>query len=69
MDGEAGEEEAGRKALVIDTNVIISSMLRESGYTRRVLILLAALYPAYTPRYAVEEIHKHSLYLAEEKGA
>ncbi len=68
MDGEAGEEEAGRKALVIDTNVIISSMLRETGYTRKVLIVLATLYPTYTPRYAIEEIHKHTLYLAEEKG-
>ena len=68
MDGEAGEERAGKKAFVIDTNVIISAMLKETGYTRRILTLLTELYPTYTPEYAIKEIRKYADYLAEEKN-
>ncbi|MEB3779437.1 MAG: PIN domain-containing protein [Desulfurococcales archaeon] len=68
MDGGEGKEETSQKALVIDTNIIISSMLKEAGYTRRVLLLLSALYPTYTPKHAIEEIHRHAQYLAERKG-
>ena len=43
-------------------------MLKESGYTRRVLLLLAEIYPLYAPGYAIEEIQRHLHRLSERKG-
>ncbi|MEB2835915.1 MAG: PIN domain-containing protein [Desulfurococcales archaeon] len=68
MAGAAGEGGPGEEALVVDTNVIISAMLRETGYTRRVLIALSELYPVYTPRFALQEIELHLEGLAARKG-
>ncbi len=68
MAGGAGEEGAGKKALVIDTNVIISSMIKEAGYTRTILLILTASHPSYTPEYALREIEKYAGFLAERKN-
>ena len=70
MAREEGEEKPNREktAIVVDTNIIISSLLKETGYTRRTLILLSELYPAYTPRSALEEIKRHAQTLTEKKG-
>ena len=68
MAGEGGEEKHSGEAIVIDTNVLISAMLKESGYTRRVLLLLAEIYPLYAPGYAIEEIQRHLHRLSERKG-
>ena len=43
------KEGASKEALVIDTNIIISSMIKESGYTRTILITLTEITPSYTP--------------------
>ena len=71
MAGEQGEGKPGREketAVVVDTNIIISSLLKEAGYTRRTLILLSELYPTYTPRIALEEIKRHAQTLTKKKG-
>ncbi len=64
----SSKEKSSGKAIVIDTNILISSMLKESGYTRRILLLLVEFYPVYTPSYALEEIKRHLHRLAERKG-
>ena len=68
MVGGRGEEKSGKKVVVIDTNVLISAMLKESGYTRRLLLLLVEFYPVYIPGYALEEIRRHIHRLAERRG-
>lgn len=53
---------------MVDTNIIISSLLKETGYTRRALILFSELYPTYTTEYALEEIKRHTQTLSRRKG-
>ena len=67
MAGTTSKEETSRKAIVADTNILISAMLKETGYTRRTLILLTELYPTYTPTIALQEIREHAAYIAEKK--
>jgi len=68
MARKRGQEGAAPAPLVIDTNVIISAMVKEAGFTRRALLLLTTLHPAFAPRIAVEEIRSKTDYLARRKG-
>jgi len=68
MAGGTSKEGASKEALVIDTNIIISSMIKESGYTRTILITLTEITPSYTPEHALKEIEKHAQFLAKRKG-
>ncbi len=49
--------------LVIDTNIIISAILRDS-LTRK--ILLSPYFDLYTPDHAMSELKKHSDFLAKK---
>jgi predicted nucleic acid-binding protein len=68
MARRTSKEGTSKKALIIDTNVIISSMIKTTGYTRTILLTLTATHPSYTPEHAIREIEKHSLFLAEKKN-
>ena len=51
--------------VIVDTNVIISALLRD-GLTRRILLL--ALFEVQTVRFARQEIEKHKGELLRKSG-
>ena len=63
-EGEGGPS----PALVLDTNTVISALIRGEGPTRRIILLAARKYPAYTVPQLLEEIERHSGFLEEKKG-
>ncbi len=72
MARRGGEEEAKERttrkpAIVLDTNVIISSLIRPGGFTRRVIMLLEDQADLYAPKVLLEELTKKTEYLARKK--
>lgn len=67
MAGEEGEGGPG-PAVVLDTNTVISALIRGEGPTRRIILLTAKIYPSYTVPQLLEEIERHSIFLEERKG-
>ena len=65
---EAKERATGRPAIVLDTNIIISSIIKPGGFTRRVLLLLEDQANLYAPKALLEELAKKTEYLAQRKG-
>ncbi len=73
MAREGGEEEAKegttkRSAIVLDTNVIISSLIKPGGFTRRVILLLEDQSDLYAPKVLLEELTEKTEYLARKKN-
>ena len=52
---------------MLDTNVIISSLIRPGGFTRRVIMLLEDQADLYAPKVLLEELTKKTEYLARKK--
>ncbi|MEB3780408.1 MAG: putative toxin-antitoxin system toxin component, PIN family [Desulfurococcales archaeon] len=66
------EEEAKKRtirkpAIVLDTNIIISSLIKPGGFTRRVILLLEDQADLYAPKVLLEELTKKAEYLARRK--
>jgi len=58
------------KAVVIDTNVILASILKKASYTRQILVYIMDVIgiDAYTPEKTIEEVESHLEELARRKG-
>ena len=72
MAREGGEKEAKERttrktAIVLDTNIIISSLIKPGGFTRRVILLLEDQAGLYAPKTLLEELAKKTKYLARKK--
>ncbi len=54
------EEETG-EALVLDTNIILASILKRGSYTRQVIVYLTDIVgvKAFTPEKTMQEIKEH----------
>ena len=66
-EGEAKERTARKPAIVLDTNIIISSLIKPGGFTRRVILFLEDQADLYAPRALLEELTKKTEYLARKK--
>jgi len=64
---EAKERTARKPAIVLDTNIIISSLIKPGGFTRRVILLLEDQADLYAPKALLEELTKKTEYLARKK--
>ncbi len=64
--GEAGEEES--VAIVFDANVIIASLIRDSGLNRYIVVLTPVLYPSYYPEILRREVLEHIPSIAQRAG-
>ena len=72
MARRGGEEEAKERttrkpAIVLDTNIIISSLIKPGGFTRRVILLLEDQADLYAPKALLEELAEKMEYLAQKK--
>jgi predicted nucleic acid-binding protein len=63
------EEEKDSEAIVLDTNIILASVLKRGSYTRQVVIYLTDILgiKAFTPEKALQEIDEHLEELAKRK--
>jgi len=73
MARNGGEEETKERvtrkpAIVLDTNIIISSLIKPGGFTRRVIVLLEDQADLYAPSTLLEELARKMEYLARKKG-
>ncbi len=57
-----------KQAIVLDTNIIISSLIKPGGLTRRVILLLEDQADFYAPKVLLEELAEKTEYLARRKG-
>ncbi len=57
-----------KQAVVLDTNIIISSLIKPGGFTRRILLLLEDQADLYAPKALLEELTEKTEYLARRKG-
>ena len=57
-----------RAALVIDANVLISSLIRYTGYTAKVLHYSNRLYDLYAPKALFTETKKHISLISKKSG-
>ncbi|MEB3860938.1 MAG: putative toxin-antitoxin system toxin component, PIN family [Desulfurococcales archaeon] len=64
---EAKERTTRKPAIVLDTNIIISSLIKPGGFTRRVILLLEDQADLYAPKALLEELTKKTEYLARKK--
>ncbi|MCE4604347.1 MAG: putative toxin-antitoxin system toxin component, PIN family [Aeropyrum sp.] len=65
---EAEERSTRKRAVVLDTNIIISSLLKPDGFTRRVLLLLEDQADLYAPEVLLDELGRKIELLALDKG-
>ena len=67
MDPE--KEERVAAAVVLDTNIILASILKRGSYTRQVIVYLTDVLgvETYTPEKALQEIEEHLVELAKRK--
>jgi len=70
---ERGKEETKdratrRLAVVLDTNIVISSLIKPGGFTRSILLQLEDMADLYVPRALLEELAEKTEYLARKKG-
>ena len=63
------DEEKNSEALVLDTNIILSSVLKRASYTRQVVIYLIDILgvKAFTSEKTLQEINEHLEELAKKK--
>ena len=63
------EKEKSGKAVVLDTNIILASILKRGSYTRQVIVYLTDVLKieTYTPEKALQETEKHLVELAKRK--
>ncbi len=63
------EKEKEREAVVLDTNIILASILKQGSYTRQVIIYITDILgiEAYTPEKTLQEIEGHLEELAKRK--
>jgi predicted nucleic acid-binding protein len=63
------EEEKDKEAIVLDTNIILASVLKHGSYTRQVVIYLTDILgiKAFTAERALQEIEEHLEELAKRK--
>ena len=63
------EEEKDREAIVLDTNIILASVLKHGSYTRQVVVYLIDILgiKAFTPEKTLQEIDEHLEELAKRK--
>jgi len=64
--GEA--EERRRLAVVFDANVIIASLVKESGLNRFIVTLTPIIYPSYYPEILRKEVLEHIQVIAQKAG-
>ena len=64
---EIKERTTRKPAIVLDTNVVISSLIKPGGFTRRVILLLEDQADLYAPKTLLEELTKKTEYLARKK--
>ena len=64
--GEA--EERRRLAVVFDANVIIASLVKESGLNRFIVTLTPIIYPSYYPEILRKEVLEHIQVIAQRAG-
>ena len=64
--GEA--EERRRLVVVFDANVIIASLIKESGLNRFVVTLTPIIYPSYYPEILRKEVLEHIQVIAQKAG-
>jgi len=57
-----------KQAIVLDTNIIISSLIKPGGLTRRVILFLEDQADFYAPKVLLEELAEKTEYLARRKG-
>ena len=63
------EKEKREEAVVLDTNIILASILKRGSYTRQVIVYLTDVLgiETYTPEKALQEIEEHLVELAKRK--
>ena len=63
------EKEKRVAAVVLDTNIILASILKRGSYTRQVIVYLTDVLgiETYTPEKALQEIEEHLVELAKRK--
>ena len=62
-----GEAEEGRKlAVVFDANVVIASLIKESGLNRYIVTLTPIIYPSYYPEILRREVLEHISVIAQK---
>ena len=63
------EKEKRGEAVVLDTNIILASVLKRGSYTRQVIVYLTDVLgiETYTPEKALQEIEEHLVELAKRK--
>ena len=52
---------------MLDTNIIISSLIKPGGFTRRIILLLEDQADLYAPKALLEELTRKTEYLARKK--
>jgi len=62
--GEA--EEGGKLAIIFDANVVIASLIKESGLNRYIVTLTPIIYPSYYPEILRREVLKHIPVIAQK---
>ena len=65
--GEA-EEEGRKLAVVFDANVVIASLIKESGLNRCIVTLTPIIYPTYYPEILRREVLEHISVIAQKAG-
>jgi len=65
----ANEEKKDQEAVVLDTNVILASILKHKSYTRQVIIYFTDILgiETFVPEKALQEIEEHLEELAKRK--
>ena len=55
------EKEKRREAVVLDTNIILASILKQGSYTSQVIIYITDILgiETYTPEKTLQEIEEH----------
>ena len=67
MAGRRAEKD--EEAVLVDTNVVISALLRQGSFTRRVIaVILLIDVPLYHPARLLDELERHFLELIRRKG-
>ena len=63
------EKEKRGEAVILDTNIILASILKRGSYTRQVIVYLTDILGVgtYTPEKALQEIEEHLVELAKRK--
>ncbi|MEB2837162.1 MAG: PIN domain-containing protein [Desulfurococcales archaeon] len=63
------EKKKRDEAVVLDTNIILASILKRGSYTRQVIVYLTDVLgvEAYTPEKTLQEIEEHLAELAKRK--